>query len=49
MAGDILTNEQQRVVIEALEKTNNPQTCPHGRPTMLYCQQFDIERAFLRR
>ncbi|MCH2657437.1 MAG: DNA mismatch repair endonuclease MutL [Dehalococcoidia bacterium] len=49
MAGDILTEKQQRVVIEALEKTNNPQTCPHGRPTMLYCQQFDIERAFLRR
>ena len=49
MAGDILTDERQRVLIEDLEKTNNPQTCPHGRPTLLYCQEFDIERAFLRR
>ncbi|MBG92783.1 MAG: hypothetical protein CL792_02255 [Chloroflexi bacterium] len=49
MAGDVLNNEQQRVVIESLEKTSSPQTCPHGRPTILHCQQSEIEKAFLRR
>jgi DNA mismatch repair protein MutL len=35
MAGDRLTEEQMRGLIEQMRKSNIPFTCPHGRPTIL--------------
>ncbi len=34
-AGQVLPQEEMRALIQALEKTRNPRTCPHGRPTIL--------------
>ncbi len=48
-AGDVLSGEQQRALVEALERTDTPQSCPHGRPTMLHLGRAALERAFGRR
>lgn len=34
-AGDYLSSEQCRDLIEQLKKTENPYSCPHGRPTQV--------------
>ncbi|WP_048103682.1 hypothetical protein [Methanofollis liminatans] len=34
-AGDHLSREQMRRLIDQLARTKNPYTCPHGRPTIL--------------
>ena len=48
-AGDRLGEEQRRELLEALERTDQPQRCPHGRPTMLRLGRDELERAFGRR
>jgi len=35
--------------LEQLEATPNPQTCPHGRPTMVHFSSNHLEREFGRR
>jgi DNA mismatch repair protein MutL len=49
MAGDRLEEAQQRALLRALEQTATPQTCPHGRPTVLRFSREAIERSFARR
>jgi DNA mismatch repair protein MutL len=49
MAGDRLDAEQQRALLRALEATEAPQTCPHGRPTMLHLSTDALARSFGRR
>lgn len=49
MAGDRLEETQQRALLRALEATATPQTCPHGRPTMLRFSREALERSFSRR
>jgi DNA mismatch repair protein MutL len=34
-AGDILSEKQCKNLLEELQKTENPYTCPHGRPTQV--------------
>ena len=46
MAGDPLDAEQQRALLRALEDCETPQTCPHGRPTMLYLSTDALARSF---
>jgi len=46
MAGDPLDTEQQRALLRALEACETPQTCPHGRPTMLYLSTDALARSF---
>ena len=48
-AGQPLTVEEMRELLEQLEKTTLPRTCPHGRPTMLLLSQAQLEREFGRR
>jgi DNA mismatch repair protein MutL len=48
-AGQTLTVEEMRELLEQLEKTTLPRTCPHGRPTMILLSQAQLEREFGRR
>ncbi len=48
-AGDSLTLPEMRRLIEDLEACAAPQTCPHGRPTMLHMSTSQLEREFGRR
>lgn len=48
-AGDPLTLPEMRTLLEDLEACAAPQTCPHGRPTMLHMSVAQLEREFGRR
>ncbi|MFA4906298.1 MAG: DNA mismatch repair endonuclease MutL [Candidatus Margulisiibacteriota bacterium] len=48
-AGDRLTSEEMNNLLRDLYKTNNPLTCPHGRPTMVKLTTADLEKMFGRR
>lgn len=49
MAGDHIDPAQQRELLRALEACQAPQTCPHGRPTMIHLSREALERSFGRR
>lgn len=48
-AGMSLDHREMQEIIRLLEKTENPHTCPHGRPTMLHLSSHNLERQFGRR
>ena len=48
-AGKALSDEEMRALLEQLEATDNPHTCPHGRPTLLHLSEYQMEREFGRR
>ncbi len=48
-AGKQLTEAEMRALLEQLEATPNPHTCPHGRPTMVHFSSYLMEREFGRR
>jgi DNA mismatch repair protein MutL len=48
-AGQPLSVEEMRELIRQLEQTENPRTCPHGRPTMIHLSQGQLAREFGRR
>jgi DNA mismatch repair protein MutL len=48
-AGQTLTLDEARQLIQHLEKTTSPYTCPHGRPTMIHLSSLALERSFGRR
>lgn len=48
-AGKTLALEEMRQLIEQLEGSPLPQTCPHGAPTMMHFSQSQLEKEFLRR
>ena len=48
-AGKSLTEPEMVALLEQLEATPNPHTCPHGRPTMVYFSSNHMEREFGRR
>jgi DNA mismatch repair protein MutL len=45
----LLSLEEMRRLLEDLERTANPRTCPHGRPTIVHLSTADVERQFGRR
>ena len=45
-AGKTLTIEEMRELVRALEQATLPQTCPHGRPTMIVLAAGRLERDF---
>jgi DNA mismatch repair protein MutL len=45
-AGQSLTAEEMRQLIKQLEQTNQPRTCPHGRPTMIHLSSHQLEKEF---
>ncbi len=48
-AGKPLTEPEMRALLEQLEATDNPHTCPHGRPTMLHFSSYQMDQEFGRR
>ena len=48
-AGKQLTGPEMVALLEQLEATPNPHTCPHGRPTMVHFSSSHMEREFGRR
>ncbi len=45
-AGDNLSFEEMIGLIRQLERTSQPQTCPHGRPTMVHLSSHELEKEF---
>ena len=48
-AGKSLTEAEMGALLEQLEASDNPHTCPHGRPTMLHFSSYQMDREFGRR
>ncbi len=48
-AGMALAMDEMRKLVEDLERTTAPRTCPHGRPTLVHMGTDAIERQFGRR
>ncbi len=48
MAGDKLTKDEAKKLIEKLEKTPHNVTCPHGRPTKIEVPITEVDRMFMR-
>lgn len=45
-AGQVLDQTEMEGLIRALEACETPQSCPHGRPTMIYLTVQQLERQF---
>ncbi len=45
-AGQALTSDEMRELIRQLEQVTVPQTCPHGRPTMIRLSSEQLKREF---
>jgi DNA mismatch repair protein MutL len=48
-AGQTLSHEEMRQLLQQLERCAMPRTCPHGRPTTLTLSQTQLERQFGRK
>ena len=48
-AGQVLSFEEMRSLVEALEETDMTQHCSHGRPTAILLSHHQLEREFGRR
>jgi DNA mismatch repair protein MutL len=48
-AGQVLSPEEQRALLNDLETCTSPRTCPHGRPTMIHLSVELLERQFGRK
>ena len=48
-AGQTLSPDEQRALLNDLESCDSPRTCPHGRPTMIHLSVDMLERQFGRR
>ena len=46
---DVLSDEEIRRLLSDLEKTENPYSCPHGRPTFLTMTLGELEHMFKRK
>jgi DNA mismatch repair protein MutL len=45
-AGKKLTDDEMRELVRLLEQVNLPNTCPHGRPTILHLTTGQLEKEF---
>ena len=48
-AGQVLSANEVKELLDNLLKLPNPFTCPHGRPTAIKMNKYDIERKFHRK
>ena len=48
-AGKALTEQEMRALLEELEVSDKPHTCPHGRPTLIHFSEYQMDREFGRR
>ncbi len=47
-ANDVISLDEAEVLLNTLRKTENPFTCPHGRPTIITYTKYDLEKLFKR-
>ncbi|MEE8414018.1 MAG: DNA mismatch repair endonuclease MutL [Dehalococcoidales bacterium] len=47
-AGQTLSDDEMRELLRQLEATSTPNTCPHGRPTMIRLSSGQLEKEFRR-
>lgn len=45
---DAITLEDMEYLLNKLIQTDNPYTCPHGRPTIISYSKYDLEKMFKR-
>ena len=45
-AGKVLSREEMSELTRSLEQCRQPNTCPHGRPTMIHLSSGQLEREF---
>lgn len=45
-AGQTLDNEEMKSLLKQLERTAQPRTCPHGRPTMIHLSAQQLKKEF---
>ena len=45
-AGKVMTQDEMQELIRQLEACAQPNTCPHGRPTMIHMSSGQLEREF---
>ena len=48
-AGRRMSTDESRELVRRLEETQQPHTCPHGRPTMIHLSAASLAREFQRR
>lgn len=47
-ANDYISTKEIEVLIDDLKKCKNPYTCPHGRPTIIFYSNYELEKLFKR-
>ena len=47
-ANENITHEEQEQLINDLRKCDNPFNCPHGRPTVIFYSNYELEKLFKR-
>ena len=47
-ANDFITQAEIDTLLEDMKKCENPFHCPHGRPTMIFYSNYDLEKLFKR-
>ena len=47
-ANDNISLEEMENLISRLRKCKNPYTCPHGRPTIIFYSNYELEKLFKR-
>ncbi|MFX0559474.1 DNA mismatch repair endonuclease MutL [Tepidibacillus infernus] len=47
-ANHYLTKQEMEQLLEQLRQTNNPFSCPHGRPVIIHFSTYEIEKMFKR-
>lgn len=47
-ANEYVSEEEINALLDDLRKCKNPYNCPHGRPTIIYYTNYDLEKLFKR-
>ena len=47
-ANQNISFEEMEMLIDDLRKCDNPYTCPHGRPTVIFYSNYELEKLFKR-
>ena len=47
-AGDPISMEEMKTLIERLKKCENPFNCAHGRPTIIHNPKYELDKLFKR-
>ena len=47
-ANDNISIDEMQTLINKLRNCKNPYTCPHGRPTIIFYSNYELEKLFKR-